>query len=327
MSRSYRLSSFLLAILAVGSAACGPVEARDDAASSGAAANPSGTAADPRGTALAFGTQRIATGIRLRYAVQGDPAGPPVILLHGYSDSWYSFSPVLPLLPERYRVYALDLRGHGGSDQPRAGYHMADLAADVLAFMDAKRIPGAVIVGHSLGTFVAQYVARAAPDRVSGLVLIAGGPSVRQIDGLDEFTAAVHSLQDSVPLEFIRQFQASTVYQPLPDSFMARVVAESQVLAPHVWRGIMDGMLASGPVAPGGGHRIPTLLLRGDRDVVFPQSAHNALVALHPDAQAKVYPETGHAIHWERPAAVAEDLVEFLSEASTAREPDAPAGG
>ncbi|HKG95645.1 MAG TPA: alpha/beta fold hydrolase, partial [Gemmatimonadaceae bacterium] len=85
-----------------------------------------------------FDDVRLPTGVRLRYAEQGDPSGHPIILLHGYSDSWFSYSGVLPLLPERYHVYALDLRGHGESDRPAAGYAMRDLAADVVAFMDAK---------------------------------------------------------------------------------------------------------------------------------------------------------------------------------------------
>ena len=79
---------------------------------------------------------------------------------------------VLPTLARDARVYALDLRGHGNSDRPKKGYQIRDLAADVLAFMDAKGIVRATIVGHSLGGFIAQQVALAAPRRVSQLVLV-----------------------------------------------------------------------------------------------------------------------------------------------------------
>src|SRR5262245_29905615 len=60
-----------------------------------------------------FADVQLATGVRLHYAEQGDPQGHPIILLHGYTDSWFSYSRVLPLLPTRYRAYALDQRGHG----------------------------------------------------------------------------------------------------------------------------------------------------------------------------------------------------------------------
>ena len=302
--------------LVMGAAGCGAAEAGDGTTEGAGGAR---GAAVIESAALAFGEQRLSTGVRLHYAVQGDPAGPAVILLHGYSDSWFSFSPILPLLPATYRVYALDQRGHGGSDQPRAGYHMADMAADVVAFMDAMRIPGAVVVGHSLGTFVAQYVARAAPDRVRGLVLIAGAPSVQYMVGVDEFAEYVRSLQDSVPADFIREFQLSTVHTPLPEPFMARVIEESGKLQPHVWRGIMEGMLASGPVSPGGGVALPALILRGERDAVFPEAAHDSLAARNPGAELHVYPETGHAIHWERPEQSTRDLITFLERVAPAR--------
>lgn len=305
----------LLAAAGAGVLGCGAAEARggDEAEGGRSGVGQASGASVAPDSALVLAEQQLSTGVRLRYAVQGDPAGPAVILLHGYGDSWFSFSPILPLLPSTYRVYALDQRGHGGSDQPPSGYHMADLAADVVAFMDARRIPSAVIVGHSLGTFVAQYVARAAPDRIRGLVLIAGAPSMRYMIGVDEFAAVVAALQDSVPREFIREFQASTVYTPVPEPFMARVVEESGKLQPHAWRGLMEGSLASAPVRAGSGVTIPALLFRGERDAVFPREAQDSLLAMIPGAALRVYPETGHAVHWERPRETAGDITAFLT--------------
>lgn len=85
---------------------------------------------------LTFASARLRTGVRLQYAEQGDRAGDAVILLHGYSDSWFSFSRILPLLPDSYHVFALDQRGHGDSERPDGGYAIHGLATDVLAFMD-----------------------------------------------------------------------------------------------------------------------------------------------------------------------------------------------
>jgi pimeloyl-ACP methyl ester carboxylesterase len=94
---------------------------------------------------LRFAEAHLTTGVRLHYAEQGDPAGQPIILLHGYSDSWYSFSRVLPALAATYHIYALDQRGHGDSDRPAQGYGMPDFAADVVAFLDTG-------VDHVAGT-------------------------------------------------------------------------------------------------------------------------------------------------------------------------------
>src|SRR5215467_6735498 len=78
---------------------------------------------------LQFRTVQLKTGVRLHYAQQGNRTGEPVILLHGYSDSWFSYSGVLPLLPAKYRVYVLDQRGHGNSERPFQGYSLPTFAA------------------------------------------------------------------------------------------------------------------------------------------------------------------------------------------------------
>src|SRR5215813_5937014 len=121
---------------------------------------------------LQFADARLSTGVRLRYAESGDPAGHPIILLHGYTDSWFSFSRALPYFDPSHHVYILDQRGHGDSDRPASGYTFSDFAADVIAFMEAKGIKRATLVGHSMGSIVAQGVALLAPERVERLVLI-----------------------------------------------------------------------------------------------------------------------------------------------------------
>ena len=79
---------------------------------------------------------RLSNGVTLHFAAQGPKTGPAVVMLHGFTDSWFSFSRVLPLLPAEMRVIAPDMRGHGDSERPPLGYR-ADLADDVLRLMDA----------------------------------------------------------------------------------------------------------------------------------------------------------------------------------------------
>jgi non-heme chloroperoxidase len=264
---------------------------------------------------LRFTDTQLASGVRLRYAEQGDPAAHPIILLHGYTDSWFSFSPVLPALATSYHVYALDQRGHGESARPAHGYAIADFAADVVAFMDAMGLPSTTLVGHSMGSFVAQQVALAAPERVARLVLIGAATNVRTEDLL-ELQQAVDMLDDPVPAEFARGFQASTIYRPVPDDFLDRVVAESLKLPTHVWRAALAGCLAVDYTAHLGDIQIPTLILWGDQDTVFSRAAQDALVNGLARAVLKVYPETGHAIHWEWPEQVVHDMKDFITDFS-----------
>jgi len=70
-------------------------------------------------------------GPRLQYVEQGDRSGVPMVLLHGYSDSWRSFELVLPHLPPEVRAFAVTLRGHGDAARPADGYRPRDFAADI----------------------------------------------------------------------------------------------------------------------------------------------------------------------------------------------------
>src|ERR687893_311636 len=119
-----------------------------------------------------FATTPLTTGPTLHYAQQGDPTGEAIVLLHGYSDSWFSFSGVLPLLSPEYHAFALTQRGHGDSDKPQCCYTPEDFAADVDAFMDAVGLQEATLVGASTGALFAQRVALSYPPRVSRLVLV-----------------------------------------------------------------------------------------------------------------------------------------------------------
>lgn len=263
-------------------------------------------------TAPEFARVSLASGIEIHYAAIGDAEAPAVLLLHGYSDSWFSFSRILPLLPDGYRVLAPDLRGHGRSERPEEGYSTDDLAADVVAFMDALGIERAAVVGHSMGSFVAQGVLRRAPERVTGLVLIASATSLDRVTGIDEFAATIASLEDPVPPAFVREFQAGTVFEPVPAEFMDEVVSESLRLSAKVWHALFDGMRSAGRFGPADGVAPPTLLVWGERDAMMPRSEQDALLSAYPGARLIVYEETGHAPHWERPVRVAGDLRAFL---------------
>jgi non-heme chloroperoxidase len=101
---------------------------------------------------IQLATTSLSTGPMLHYAERGDPNGEAVVFLHGYSDSWCSYSRVLPLLAPSYHAFALTQRGHGDSDKPECCYTPEDFAADVDVFMDAVGIEEATLVGASTGT-------------------------------------------------------------------------------------------------------------------------------------------------------------------------------
>jgi len=113
-------------------------------------------------------------GTTLHYIQKGE--GSPLVLIHGFGGSIYTWRSLLPLLAQQHTVYALDLPGFGLSDKPpQADYSMAGHAAMVLGFLDALHIPTATLIGHSMGGIIAAYTAVLAPERTHKLILIEPG--------------------------------------------------------------------------------------------------------------------------------------------------------
>ena len=272
----------------------------------------SDTAATRQEPATRLSTVRLSTGFRTRYAEQGDPRGEALLFIHGWPDSRFSYSRVLPLLPAAYRAFALDQRGFGDSERPAGGYTIDGLAGDVSAFLDAVGVARATLVGHSLGSFVARRVADLYPARVSRLALI--GSAVSPVNEVMlEVQEAMRGLDDPLPPAFVREFQASTIHVPVPESFFEGLVAESLKAPARVWREVFDGLLASDDAAALGRITAPTLLLWGDEDALFSgREEQERLAAAIPDARLVVYPDTGHSPNWERPEGVAADLDAFI---------------
>jgi non-heme chloroperoxidase len=274
--------------------------------------SPALAALEPSPSSVRFAEVDLPGGVRMHYAEGGDATGRAVILLHGYGDSWFSYSRVLPLLPGDFRIIAPDLRGHGRTSQPDSGYALRDLATDVLALMDALGIERAVVVGHSMGGLVAQQVALLAPKRVSGIMLVATATEVSRFNKISDLEQAVGGLVDPIPEAFVREFQGSMMKQPLPQEFFERVIAESHRLSAHVWKAVMYGMLATGAPAGLAGSGIPALIVWGAHDPWVPRKSQDDLLAQFPGSKLNVYDDVAHTPNWERPERFAQDLERFV---------------
>jgi pimeloyl-ACP methyl ester carboxylesterase len=251
----------------------------------------------------------VSPGLRLEVAERG--RGPAILFLHGYTDSWRSFAMILPRLPADVRGVAISQRGHGESDRPGDGYAMADLAADAVATLDALGIQEAVVVGHSMGSLVAQEVAIGWPERVSRVVLVGATTTFDELPARGELLP-LGELVDPVPREIAWDFQASTVHRPVPEELLATAAAESLKLPARVWRAALDGQLAFSSRGRLEAIAAPTLIVWGARDGIMTAAEQRRLRDGIRDARLEVYEDTGHAPHWEQPQRFTDDLLAFV---------------
>lgn len=263
------------------------------------------------------GWARLATGVRVPYAEQGDADGVPVVFLHPYADSHRFFELALPYLPAAVHAYLPTQRGHGDADKPPSGYSLEELSRDVAAFLDAVGVRRAVVVGHSSGGYVAQRFALDQPDRILGLVLV-GCP--RSLHGRRApFADAVAAMQDPVEEDLVRQVLGSIpLARPVPAAFVESMIAESAKVPAGVWRTALAGLTAAVPPTETGAITVPTLILWGERDELI-RGEQEALAAAIPGSRLVGYPDTGHLVVWERPQQVAVDIAAFIGDIAERR--------
>ena len=125
----------------------------------------------------------------------------------------------------------------------------------------------------------------------------------------------MRALEDPISPEFVREWQEVNVYNPVPDEFFATAVSESLKLPARVWRDYWEGVaLAPYDAARLGEIKAPTLIMWGEQDVVFSREDQKQLAGAIPGATLRVYPDTGHAVHWDRPEQVVRDLEAFMKD-------------
>jgi len=271
--------------------------------------------------------QRINVGgLPVRHLVAGE--GTPLVLLHALGESALDWRWVLPALSRTHRVYAVDLPGFGYSGKPSAEYSSAFFARFVGAYLDALGFGRAALVGNSLGGLVALRLALSEPARVSALGLVASaglGWSVTYalrlptLPGYGEAAivwgktpiGAAQRAWLRVPLLFARPERVpaewiteQTRIAQLPGFTEATISA----LRAHVDLGGQREVLAE--QLP---HlEIPTLIVWGKRDRVFPYSQAQEAVACLRQGFLELLPDCGHLPQIEQPGRFAAILGQFL---------------
>ena len=263
-------------------------------------------------------------GETLAYLTMGDPAGKPVVLIHGYTDSARDWVPLIPYLSPRLKLILVDIRGHGRSGKPECCYTRVDFAYDIKLLLDALHLERADIVGHSLGSIIAQTFAEVWPQRTERVVLIsssggwrAGGPPhTPKFD----YAAAIRQLKEPIDPEskfMIEWWSSPTAVDP---DFVRRQRQDAAAIPLRVWLAILDqGLIDSDLQRTLPRLKAPTLLIWGSADPIMEEEVRQTLREALPQAEVKIFPGLGHNPFWEAPAQCAAVINEFLRAAPAGR--------
>jgi pimeloyl-ACP methyl ester carboxylesterase len=258
-------------------------------------------------------TVELPNQVKLQYVEQGNSSGLPLILLHGYADSWRSFERVLPHLPKSIRAFALTQRGHGDASRHVTGYRPLDFENDLVGFMDALELNTAVIAGGSSGGIIARRFAIDYTNRTLGLILVGSPLTLKDKPSvLELWDSTISKLEDPIDPSFVRGFMMSQLAQHVPQAFLKTMLRENLKVPARVWMATLGGLLEDDSLEELNRIKAPTLIVWGDKDTVIPRSDQETLLERIAGSRLVVYPSAGHALYWEEPAQFASDIVAFI---------------
>jgi pimeloyl-ACP methyl ester carboxylesterase len=284
----------------------------------------------PEGFVGTFTSRYVDTGNLRQHVVTGGE-GPPLLLVHGWPETWYAWRLVMPGLARDFQVVAPDQRGCGLSGKPPGGYDTATLASDLVALMDALGHQRFAVAGHDTGMWIGYALAADHPDRVDRLAVaeaampgVSPSPplfgSAQANDRLWHFAfnrlaevneRLVHGRED-----VYFGFQFAKAANKLPDDAV-RYYVEALAVDPEALRGsfaayrALDATIAQNEQRKTRRLTLPVLAIGGAEGIG--EGAANTMRLAADDVQSVVIAGCGHYCLEEAPQEMLATLTAFLS--------------
>jgi pimeloyl-ACP methyl ester carboxylesterase len=265
-------------------------------------------------------------GHTIFYTVKGE--GKPLLLLHGYGAGIWVWEKQIEILSQSYRVYALDVIGHGFSDRPKIHYTSETYVHFLKDFMDEVGIERATLIGNSMGGGIAWAMAILFPERVDRLILINCVPPdvlhqvknesfqtlvmIKDIPILPYLVIAGRNKNSIrwILLECVSDIKLITPEVLNRQYHLSKIKGSTWVLystfkhAEEILK-LKDQLSLI--------HH-PTLLIWGERDLIFPLQVGEALHQTIPGSKFLRIEKSGHIPMWETPGEVNQAILSFLQE-------------
>ncbi|MFC1864397.1 alpha/beta fold hydrolase [Chloroflexota bacterium] len=257
-------------------------------------------------------------GVNLNYDSVGQ--GEAIVLIHGYTGSSQDWTSQIKVLSPKYKVIALDIRGHGKSAAPprEDEYSIEIFVNDTFSLLQMLNIKKCCLVGHSLGGFIALQFALEHQDMLAALVLVGtSGGQITRAPNYDELRQKLSELARSQGMEAAFEYDAANNpmrverFQKHPE---LREITRQKMLATSVdgYVYIANAMGKREPVTSRLPEiKVPTVIYWGDEDLAMADSVQTLKDGIAGSELITVH-EVGHSPHEESPDLFNNILLEFL---------------
>jgi len=263
-------------------------------------------------------------GHSIFYVVKGE--GDPLILIHGFGAGLWIWEKVIDPLSASFKVYALDLIGHGFSDRPKIAYRPVTYVHFLKNFMDAVEIEKATLIGNSMGGGVAWAMAIQFPERVKRIVLINSVPpdvlgrvrnktfkALAFIEWIPLLPYLVIAGRDRDSIKEVLQECVDDLKKITPEIVdrqyqISNIKGTTWVLSSTL-NHAREALQLKASLSK---LSLPTLLVWGDKDLLFPMDVGEDLHRSIPGSRLQVIHGSGHIPMWETPDEVYKAILSFL---------------
>jgi pimeloyl-ACP methyl ester carboxylesterase len=242
---------------------------------------------------------------RLALSVAGE--GELVLFLHGIRGNRRNWARQVEFFSRRYKAVAWDARGYGDSDDYEGPLHFEYFSGDVLRVVEHFKAPKLHLVGLSMGGRIARNVALRAPERVQSLVLISTNPGFDSMspESVKRFITERRNATPQTLRRLLGSKPNHAAYTELLDS-VSRIHEVS-------YQKTLEASVAQDRAAPIEQIRVPTLVVAGEEDTVYPPELAREMAQRIPGAELLMFERTGHLANLEQPERFNQAVLEFLS--------------
>jgi len=238
--------------------------------------------------------------------------GIPVVLLHGYPFDQTIWENVGAKISNYAHVLMPDLRGHGRSPKPASGYMVADMASDISRLLDEKDLSQAILVGHSMGGYVALSFAQQFPNRIIGLALVASHPYADDYEKKQSRMQTIEAIKSVGVVEALADMPEKLTRYPVIQKKCKGYIENTDgngiigVLNAIANRSDASGVLRN--------IHCPTTILAGKDDLIIPIEISRKMAVEFGNVIFKEIEGAGHLPMLEVPNKIAESLITMVKE-------------